>query len=385
MDNKNKSTSKRIVFVDYKPAELRANKVWYIEYYAKNPLTEKLERFKKRVPSMKSQREREKYAKKMVQAINQKLETGWSPFYENPSNQYKSLEDSFSLFLKQLEKEVKDGIKRPDTLRSWKSFFSNISAYINEKHLDIKFVLNIDFLFVNNFLDYIYYDKRNSPRTYNNYLAYMKGFFEWAKLKGYAKQNPAEGIKSKPKVQKKRELLTAEVKKCIKELRDKDFHFFTCCMLTYFCLIRRTELTKLKVSDVRLSESRIILDGTITKNRKTDSVTIPDVFLPILAQHLVTANNSDYLFGEDFKPSKKQLNPKKISDTWTKYRKKYKFDSKFQFYSLKDTGIMDLLNSGIPSIKVRDQARHYDIKQTEAYTTRNLIADDTIKGAKFDF
>ena len=237
MDNRNKSTSKRIVFVDYKPAELRANKVWYIEYYAKNPLTEKLERFKKRVPSMKSQREREKYAKKMVQAINQKLETGWSPFYENPSNQYKSLEDSFSLFLKQLEKEVKDGIKRPDTLRSWKSFFSNISAYINEKHLDIKFVLNIDFLFVNNFLDYIYYDKRNSPRTYNNYLAYMKGFFEWAKLKGYAKQNPAEGIKSKPKVQKKREPLTAEVKKCIKELRDKDFHFFTCCMLTYFCLM----------------------------------------------------------------------------------------------------------------------------------------------------
>ena len=385
MDNRNKSTSKRIVFVDYKPAELRANKVWYIEYYAKNPLTEKLERFKKRVPSMKSQREREKYAKKMVQAINQKLETGCSPFYENPSNQYKSLEDSFSLFLKQLEKEVKDGIKRPDTLRSWKSFFSNISAYIKEKHLDIKFVLNIDFLFVNNFLDYIYYDKRNSPRTYNNYLAYMKGFFEWAKLKGYAKQNPAEGIKSKPKVQKKREPLTAEVKKCIKELREKDFHFFTCCMLTYFCLIRRTELTKLKVSDVRLSESRIILDGTITKNRKTDSVTIPDVFLPILAQHLVTANNSDYLFGEDFKPSKKQLNPKKISDTWTKYRKKYKFDSKFQFYSLKDTGIMDLLNSGIPSIKVRDQARHYDIKQTEAYTTRNLIADDTIKGAKFDF
>ena len=385
MDNRNKSTSKRIVFVDYKPAELRANKVWYIEYYAKNPLTEKLERFKKRVPSMKSQREREKYAKKMVQAINQKLETGWSPFYENPSNQYKSLEDSFSLFLKQLEKEVKDGIKRPDTLRSWKSFFSNISAYIKEKHLDVKFVLNIDFLFVNNFLDYIYYDKKNSPRTYNNYLAYMKGFFEWAKLKGYAKQNPAEGIKSKPKVQKKREPLTAEVKKCIKELRDKDFHFFTCCMLTYFCLIRRTELTKLKVSDVRLSESRIILDGSITKNRKTDSVTIPDVFLPILAQHLATANNSDYLFGKDFKPGKVQLNPKKISDTWIKYRKKYKFDSKFQFYSLKDTGIMDLLNSGIPSIKVRDQARHYDIKQTEAYTTRNLIADDTIKGAKFDF
>ena len=46
---------------------------------------------------------------------------------------------------------------------------------------------------------------------------------------------------------------------------------------------------------------------------------------------------------------------------------------------------MDLLNSGVPSIKVRDQARHYDIKQTESYTTRNLIADDIIRRAKVDF
>lgn len=385
MDKTTKNTPKRIAFIDYKPAELRDNKSWYIEYYAKNPQTEKLDRFRNRVPKMKSVQERRKYAKKMVLTINQKLESGWSPFYENPNNQYKSLTDGLELYLKKLEKEVQDGIKRPDTLRAYKSFVSNLQRYIEEKHLDIKFLLNIDFFFVNNFLDYIYYEKNNSPSTYNNYLTYMKSFLEWAIGKGYIKQNPAEGIKTKPKVQKKREPLTDEVKQYIKELQNVDFPFFVCCMMTYFCLIRRTELTKLKVSDVRLSESRIILDGSITKNRKTDSVTIPDVFLPILAQHLVTANNSDYLFGEDFKPSKKQLNPKKISDTWTKYRNKYKFDSKFQFYSLKDTGIMDLLNSGIPSIKVRDQARHYDIKQTEAYTTRNLTADETIKSASFSF
>ena len=122
-------------------------------------------------------------------------------------------------------------------------------------------------------------------------------------------------------------------------------------MFTYFCLIRRTELTKFKVADIRLIESCIILDASITKNRKTDSVTIPDVFLPILAQHLQYAKNSDYLFSTDnFKPGRKQLTPKKISDTWAKYRKLYGFDSKFQFYSLKDTGITDLLNTGVPAI-----------------------------------
>ena len=223
MDKTTKNTPKRIAFIDYKPAELRDNKSWYIEYYAKNPQTEKLDRFRNRVPKMKSVQERRKYAKKMILAINQKLESGWSPFYENPNNQYKSLKDGLELYLKKLEKEVQDGIKRPDTLRAYKSFVSNLQRYIAEKHLDIKFLLNIDFFFVNNFLDYIYYEKNNSPSTYNNYLTYMKSFLEWAIGKGYIKQNPAEGIKTKPKVQKKREPLTAEVKECIKELQNIDF------------------------------------------------------------------------------------------------------------------------------------------------------------------
>ena len=386
MKNITKKSSNKLIFVDYRPAELKINKAWYIEYYVKSPSTDKLVRFRNRVPQIKTKRARELYAKKMIEAINIKLYNGWSPWYENPNNNYKLISDAFELYINKLKKEMSDGIKRPDTLRAYTSFVSNVQRYIDEKQLAIKYLVEIDFRFVSGFLDYIYYEKNNSPATYNNYLAYFKAFLEWAKAKDYIKQNATDNIKNKPKIQKKREPLTQEVKACIKELKNTDFHFFVACMLTYFCLIRRTELTKLKVTDIRLIESRIILDGSITKNRKTDSVTIPDVFLPILAQHLQYAKNSDYLFSTDnFKPGRKQLTPKKISDTWVKYRNLYGFDSKFQFYSLKDTGIMDLLNSGVPSIKVRDQARHYDIKQTESYTTRNLIADDIIRRAKVDF
>ena len=386
MKNITKKSSNKLIFVDYRPAELKINKAWYIEYYVKSPSTDKLVRFRNRVPQIKTKRARELYAKKMIEAINIKLYNGWSPWYENPNNNYKLISDAFELYINKLKKEMSDGIKRPDTLRAYTSFVSNVQRYIDEKQLAIKYLVEIDFRFVSGFLDYIYYEKNNSPATYNNYLAYFKAFLEWAKAKDYIKQNATDNIKNKPKIQKKREPLTQEVKACIKELKNTDFHFFVACMLTYFCLIRRTELTKLKVADIRLIESCIILDASITKNRKTDSVTIPDVFLPILAQHLQYAKNSDYLFSTDnFKPGRKQLTPKKISDTWAKYRNLYGFDSKFQFYSLKDTGIMDLLNSGVPSIKVRDQARHYDIKQTESYTTRNLIADDIIRRAKVDF
>ena len=68
-----------------------------------------------------------------------------------------------------------------------------------------------------------------------------------------------------------------------------------------------------------------------------------------------------------------------------KYRKIFGFDDKYQFYSLKDTGITDLLNSSIPAIKVRDQARHYDLKITESYTARNKFADETLRNSSFEF
>ena len=149
-------------------------------------------------------------------------------------------------------------------------------------------------------------------------------------------------------------------------------------MATYYCFIRRTELTKLKVKDVYLINKCIIIDEKISKNKKTDTVTIPDAYLELLTEHLKNANNEDYLFSDDFKTGKKILAPKKISDTWNKCRKILKIENQYQFYSLKDTGITDLLNTGIPALKVRDQARHYDLKITESYVQRNVNCIDEI-------
>ena len=188
-------------------------------------------------------------------------------------------------------------------------------------------------------------------------------------------------------IEKGKESSKAEgIKAKVKTLRDTNFHYYVLCMLTYYCFIRRTEITKLKVSDVHLHQGYILIDGTNSKNKKTESVTIPDIFLPDLALHLAKANNSDYLFStNNFKAGKEPITPKKISDEWAKFRKLHKFDSKYQFYSLKDTGITDLLNTGIPAIKVRDQARHHDLKITESYTARNKFADEAVKSAAFSF
>ena len=383
-----KNVPKRTIFIDYKPAVLQkgVKENWLIVYYAKVPAQNEFKRFRKRVPPLSPTREREKYAKKMIATINQKLENGWSPFYEDNNVKYKSLEYCAELFLKMQEREVEEGVKRTDTLRSYKSFLDLFVKYLKDKKLMLKFVIEIDTFVIQNYLDYLFYDRKNSARTYNNHLKFLNTFFLWCKTKNFINTNPAESIKPKAKVQKKREVLAVDIKAKVKTLRETNFHYYVLCMLTYYCFIRRTELTKLKVSDVYLHGGYIVIDGTNSKNRKTESVTIPDVFLPDLAQHLTTANNSDYLFSTNkFKAGPTPITPKKISDEWAKFRKLHKFDSKYQFYSLKDTGITDLLNSGIPAIKVRDQARHYDLKITESYTARNKFADEMVKAATFAF
>jgi len=284
------------------------------------------------------------------------------------------------------DREVQDGIKRPDTLRAYTSCLELFQKYITDKKIPLKFVIELDTNTLQNYLDYLYYDKKNSANTYNNHLRLLNIFLNWCKTKNFINVNPAESIKPKTKVQKKREVLAVDIKEKVKTLRETNFHYYVLCMMTYYCFIRRTELTKLKVSDVHLYGGYIVIDGCNSKNRKTESVTIPDAFLPDLALHLSKANNSDYLFSQNnYKAGSKPIPPKKISDEWAKFRNANKLDSKFQFYSLKDTGITDLLNTGIPAIKVRDQARHHDLKITESYTARNKFADDMVKNASFAF
>jgi integrase/recombinase XerD len=200
------------------------------------------------------------------------------------------------------------------------------------------------------------------------------------------KENFTVSILRKKEDPKKRQVLTVQVKEKLKKLQNDEYSYFALCMATYFCFIRRTELTKLKVENVNLNKSYINIPKEISKNGKDENVTIPNAFAVILAKHLVKAKNDDYLFSDDnFKTGKKQLKPKKISDNWVKFQKKYKVGKEFQFYSLKDTGITDLLISGIPAIKVRDQARHYDLKITEKYTARNKACDETVRNSNFYF
>jgi integrase/recombinase XerD len=389
MQNTEVTTSiiSRVVFIDYKPAELKLAKEWIIVYYSKNPISNKLERIRLRVPTMSSKTERLKHAKRIVVEINVKLASGWSPFTEQLSVSYKTFKSCVDDFLISIKKQVKDNVARPDTLRTYNSNLNLLQQYIKEKNIKIIFALEMNKQFCVNYLDWIYIVRESSPRTRNNHLTFLRLFCSFLIGRGILNENPTLGIKNMKQLTKKRQVFPEAIKQIVNaELITYENGFNCLCMTTYFCFIRNTELGKLRVWNFNLNESSIYINKEISKNKKDETVTIPSQFLAFLKKHIGNSPDDHYVFSSDqFKPGTKKMPIRKIGTAWEVLRNKLELDSIYQFYGLKDTGITDLLNSGVPAIKVRDQARHHDIKITEMYTQRNNSCDATIQQADISF
>ena len=375
------------VFVDFIPAELRQNKDWIVVFYAKNPVSNLLERQRLRVPKIKSNSERLQFAKKMVVDINAKLLTGWSPFMSETGKNYKSWNQAVSDFEKYLQKQLKDNIMRPDTVRSYNSNLNMLKLFISEKNLKITFALQINKIFCVQYLDWVYMERLNSATTRNNHLVFLRLFANYLVGRGILAENPTNGIKNLPKTPKKRIYIPIDVRlKIEKEIDTWNTGFSVCCKLIYYCMVRNTELGKLKVKNINLNQNSIFIPKEISKNKKDETVTIPNDFKPILQKHILEAKEDDLLFSaNNFFPGAKKLPIRKIQNYWDRLHKKIDFKKEYQFYSLKDTGITDLFLAGLPSIKIRNQARHSSIQITELYTPRNMNCDEEIRNSKNKF
>jgi len=375
------------IFVDFKPAELKLTKEWMIVYYSKNPETNKLQRFRLRVPVMDSRTERLKHAKRIVAEINTKLNNGWSPFFEQVGTNYKTFEDAIEDFLSGIKKQIKDNVLRPDTLRTYNSNLNLLKLYFDEKKIKIVFALELKKQICVNYLDWIYIERNSSPRTRNNHLAFLRLFSAYLIGRGILNENPTIGIQGLKPPAKKRQTFPNDVKqKIYTELQNYKDGYPTLCMSTYFCFIRNTELSKLKVWMLNFDTNSIFLPKEISKNKKDESVTIPSQFLSDIKKHVEDAPKDYFVFSNNhFRPGLKKMTANKIGNAWDQLREKLNLDNKYQFYGLKDTGITDLLNSGVPAIKVRDQARHSEIKITEMYALRKDTFDSIIQNADISF
>jgi integrase len=216
-----------------------------------------------------------------------------------------------------------------------------------------------------------------SPKYCNSFIGWLKTVFGWMLERGFVTENPALPIKTETlaRQQGRPTMTDTERETLFARLRQLgQLDFLLACLMEYYTYIRPNELYRVKVRYINLDEQTVTIPAEISKNRKTAKVTLPAVVVDLMRELCIDRHRADdYLFGKGLKCGPTIGNYKQFGRFWERrvaceggiYPELEKRG--IVFYSLKNSGITDMLQRGVPSAVVRDQARHQDISTTEIY------------------
>lgn len=363
----------------YTPPRYRDNpSSSYIEFSAFNPLTGMMGRIRIKLNRIRNSRERKAHANESIKRLNEMLSSGWNPYVDgNPEDQVRFI-DALDRYEEHVQKMHSNGLFRKQTYDDYKSKIRIMRQYIDNKYGRNKvfYIFKFDKRWCIDFLDYIYIERNNGAQTYNNYLNFLRTLSQYFLERGILKELPTNGIRpiSKRLFAKERGCIPLdEIKKIGEWTRERDPHFAFACQLLYYCFIRPVEMTRLLISDFNLQKSTVTIRATASKNKRTQVVTVPKkVLLYGISLGIFSAPMSDRVFSTRLKPGKSEIDPKIFRDHWAKVSRALKLKKSWKFYSLKDTGITQLLKQDITSpLHVKEQARHSSLAITEIYIDEN--------------
>jgi site-specific recombinase XerD len=353
--------------LEYIPASLHENKEWTIVFYAKDPQSDKLRRKRMKINKVKGIRERRIVAKKMIMSINRKLEQGWNPFIEaETARNYETLENALRAF----ERDKRD--LRPDSKRTYESEVRFIRKYMQEKEMNDKYAIAFDKYDALDYMEQCWNKRQIGARRYNNILSFCRGLFNWMVEKRYIKENPFNGLKMKKEQSKIRvmDIEEADRKKIREYLIKKNRPFFGIMMFAFHSLLRPKEITYIKIGDIDLKRQVVTVKADVAKNHNTRHATIPDVMIPLikeLIEDIDASRKNWFLFSMDFRPGTIRRDPREIARYWSDLRKTLRLKKEIQFYSLRDSGIIQMLRDGRSPKEVMEAADHSSIEVTNKY------------------
>lgn len=174
-----------------------------------------------------------------------------------------------------------------------------------------------------------------SAYSYNNSRAYLMMLFKKLLLMEAVETNPVKEIPKEEVPAKLKSVLTWKQREQVsKYLAKVDPIYYRFIQIFFHSGCRRTELCRLKVSDVDLNNQ--VFKVLVKKGRKQREALRPikNVSLKFWKEQLKDAGPNDFVFSSSFKPGKYQLQPKKITNKWKGYVKQ-DLEIDIDFYSLK--------------------------------------------------
>lgn len=364
--------------LSFRPAQYHAGKCCFVSFYVTDPLTGELTRRRIKVDHV-PKNERRRYATALVNSINEKLYSGWNPLAERLNTAAVTIGQALQDYLDTKAKET-----RKDTMRSYRSFVASFGAWLKEGGIDGRFLISIG---EDTLLEYlIYIENGISARTYNNHVTFLRGLFEWCKRRRWISDNPASRLQTKRVDEKKRTVIPASDRaRILRYFEAENPNFVLAMQLCYRLFIRPKEICGLQLADIDFAEGLLTVPANVAKNHKERVLAMPEeirVFVDRLSEDpkdWFLFSNTRYEAG----PRKNPMAPTRIAGTWEAMREALDLPVTYQFYSLKDTGITEMLESGVPAKYVKELADHHSLAMTERYThktaAKKILSWNTIR------
>lgn len=373
-----KKTQKKIIpepkatsFVDYYPAVLKKNKSegYLVEFRYKDPISGEMKRGRHYVNKLISQHEKKseglQHARKLAFELTEKLKSGWTPVFESDDQRlYTPITKLRDYYLTDKKNDIRDA-----TMTSYKSVTKIFNEWIEATNRKKKVTGNFKREDAVCYMDYIA-TKDVGNRTYNNTLKGIRAMFTWAVEHCYCKENPFIAIKPRRKENKRRILIDADSRAKIKNhLEANDPQFLLVCQLVYNSAMRPKEIANVKINDINLQGRYIRVTSDNAKNGKSRCATITQDVIDMLTPFMKLPGNY-YLFGmnKQMLPSMQRVALSKFRKRWTDLREKLHLPNEMQLYSLRDTGMVDLLHAGVNELSVQQHYDHSSLKMQAIYT-----------------
>lgn len=375
-------------------------KDWFVEYSCRDPRTDKLKRFREYggFRKLKSAKERYALAQKIISDIKDKMVSGWTPFKEEMLTYQDALilqvqADRWGRERESLPtiriylSEFLDAKKATVIAHSYQTYRSKLrifAEWAEHQKLDDIHISCITREHICDFLQYMVEHNKVSKRTVLKYKQILHGFFDYMiQAKRIVLTNPVHDIPDmgrltdeapRPIPEKDRSVLTAY-------MRRNDPQLWLFCQMEYYCAIRPNELRQLRIQDIDFTRRLIRVPCTISKNRQTELVNMPNQLYDVLVALKVNELAGElYLFSSNGQPGITMLGKNNFRFRFDRIRNRLGLPPEYKLYSFKHTGGVELVNAGVDTWELQRHFRHKSIDTTERYIRRNFaVKSDKIK------
>lgn len=296
--------------------------------------------------------------------------------------------NQFSYYITKYFSEYLPSVKgvSKKTIQSYRDTFVIFLDYIHEVYrLNINKLSmhDIDEITIEEFLEYLENNRKNSISTRNQRLAALHSFYRYLQKRELSCYDLCSRILSIPNKKTPTKTISYfsvnEITKLINmpDTKTKDgFRDYTLLLFMYETAARAQEVADLKVNQLILDENSSVI--LTEKGNKSRRIPITNELSQILDKYI----NNFHITKDEviFKNRQnKKLTTKGIEYILHKYIKKCKaiypnqFKNHYSNHSMRHSRAMHLLESGINLIYIRDILGHTSVITTEIYAKTNAI------------